>query len=92
MMEPIGLTFKHEGWDKWGRQRQGEIMIVYKCQKCGKISINRIAGDDNSQAILALLNKKNGQELVGKFRDQRIELIGEKDKKEVKNQLFGREI
>ena len=43
-MKPTGLTTK----------KDGEIMIVHKCEKCGKISNNRIAGDDNTDTILAL--------------------------------------
>jgi len=43
-MKPIGLTTK----------RDGEIMIVHQCETCGKISNNRIAGDDNTDEILRL--------------------------------------
>lgn len=43
-MKPIGLTTK----------KDGEIMIIHECQTCGKISNNRIAGDDDTDAILAL--------------------------------------
>lgn len=94
MMEPIGLTFKHEGWDKWGKKKQGEIMIVYKCQKCGKISINRIAGDDNPQAILDLIDKSKriSPQLYKNLQSQKITLLSDKDKDEVKLQLFGRDI
>jgi len=61
-MEPIGLTFKKEGVDKYGKERQGEIMIIHKCEKCGDISINRIAGDDDPEGILKLFDK--GKELA----------------------------
>jgi DNA-directed RNA polymerase subunit RPC12/RpoP len=44
LMKPIGLTTK----------KDGEIMIIHECQKCGKISNNRIAGDDNTDTILEL--------------------------------------
>lgn len=29
-------------------------MLVHQCQACGKVSINRIAADDDPQAILAV--------------------------------------
>lgn len=70
LMEPVGLTFKEEGVDKYSKKRQGEIMIVHKCMNCGKINRNRIAGDDDSKTILMLCE--------------------EKDKEEVKKQLFGK--
>lgn len=43
-MKPVGLTTK----------KDGEIMIIHECQTCGKISNNRIAGDDDTDAILTL--------------------------------------
>lgn len=47
-MKPIGLRFKYDG----------EIMIVHKCRSCGKISDNRIAGDDFPDTIISILLKK----------------------------------
>lgn len=44
LMKPAELTFK----------KDGEIMIVHKCLKCGSVSKNRIAGDDNSEEILKI--------------------------------------
>ena len=43
-MEPIGL---------WVR-RDGEWALIHRCQACGEIHTNRIAGDDNERALLAL--------------------------------------
>jgi len=63
MMEPTGLTFKGEGFDKYGKKRQGEIMIIHRCERCGKESKNRIAGDDNPEAILAICEKKDREEV-----------------------------
>lgn len=63
IMEPIGLTFKDEGFDKYGKKRQGEIMIIHQCIKCGKINRNRVAGDDDPKAILALCEEKDKEEV-----------------------------
>jgi len=62
-MEPIGLSFKDEGADKYGKKIQGEIMIVHKCQKCEKETKNRIAGDDDTGAIMGLCDKENKDEV-----------------------------
>jgi len=43
-MEPIGL---------WVRS-DGEWALIHRCQSCGEIHTNRIAGDDNEGALLAL--------------------------------------
>ncbi|WP_319533235.1 RNHCP domain-containing protein [uncultured Cohaesibacter sp.] len=56
-MEPIGLTVKHNGFDKYGRERGGDIMLVHACTGCGTININRIAGDDSCREILAVFER-----------------------------------
>jgi DNA-directed RNA polymerase subunit RPC12/RpoP len=55
LMEPIGLTFK---------KQKGEIMLIHKCLKCGKISLNRIAGDDSPEAILKIKDNKQIREQI----------------------------
>ncbi len=50
LMKPIGLTSKKE---------DGEIMIVHQCTNCGKFSKNRIAGDDNDNSIIQLLESSS---------------------------------
>lgn len=41
LMEPIGKVFK----------KDGEEVLVLKCQKCGAIHKNRIAGDDSFELV-----------------------------------------
>lgn len=43
-MEPIAIWVK----------RDGEWSIVHRCGSCGEIHSNRIAGDDNEWALMAL--------------------------------------
>jgi hypothetical protein len=52
-MEPIGLTFKRI-CKRYGQNDQGELMLIHHCTGCGKLSINRIAADDDAQAIYRL--------------------------------------
>lgn len=90
-MEPIGLTFKQEGKDKWGKEKQGEIMIIHICEKCGKISINRIAGDDDPEEILKVFekSKKLDLNLIKKISENNINLLKEENRDSIKKQLFG---
>ncbi len=89
MMEPVGLTFKEEGIDKYGNKRQGEIMIVHQCRKCDKISINRVAGDDDANEILKVFENSLQNSLdFGKLNE--IKLLKEEDRNEIKKQLFGK--
>jgi hypothetical protein len=91
-MKPIGLIFKQEGMDKYGELKQGELMIIYQCAGCGKISINRIAGDDNPQIILNILeeSKSLDPELIREIRESDIKLLTEADREEAIAQLFGK--
>lgn len=80
-MEPIGLTFKHEGFGK-----QGEIMLIHHCRGCQKISINRIARDDlESEIVNVFENSLNESTKL----DQDIYVLSANDRDELNRQLFG---
>lgn len=53
-MQAVGLTFKRIT-KKYAGNQPGELMLVHLCDGCGKVSINRIAADDNPDMILAVL-------------------------------------
>lgn len=90
-MEPVGLTFKHEGKDKYGKERQGEIMLIHRCLKDNKISINRIAGDDDPEIILKIFQTSQNldSEIKKKLKEAEINLLEEKNKSEILRQLTG---
>ncbi|MGB9706650.1 MAG: RNHCP domain-containing protein [Microgenomates group bacterium] len=93
LMEPLGLTFKHEGIDKFtNKPRQGEIMLVHRCLVCGKISINRIAGDDKPETILKVFKKslKISPIFAKELEKSGIRLAKKQDKEEIISQLFGK--
>lgn len=93
-MEPIGLTFKQKGINKYGEAKQGELMLIHKCFKCDKISINRLAADDNSQVILEVFEKSkqlNSEKINGLIQEG-INILTEQDKQEIETQLFGKNI
>jgi hypothetical protein len=92
-MEPIALTFKHEGVDKYtGKTKQGETMIVHHCLGCDKISINRIGPDDKPDSILEVLKSSQAlsPEIRKKLEEDDIKILTEKDETEIKNQLYGK--
>lgn len=55
-MKAIGLTLKHTP-SKYGTEKQGELMLIHQCEECGKVSINRIAADDDDDAILSVFER-----------------------------------
>ncbi len=86
-MEPIGLTFKHEGYS-----RIGEIMLIHLCSTCQKISINRIARDDPENQIMQIFNRSLTvvSPVRRRLNNTDIYLLTEIDKPELTTQLFGK--
>jgi len=92
-MEPIGLTFKNEGVDKFtGKPKQGEILLIHHCLGCDKISINRIGADDKPEEILKIFAKSKtlSQDLKSKLEEEEIKILGSSDEEEIRTQLFGK--
>lgn len=98
LMEPIGLTFKKEGIDKYGKERQGEIMLIHRCEKCGKVVINRLAGDDEGDKVMEVFENSRTQELPpspegygrASKTGESIKVLREEDRGEVRAQMFGK--
>lgn len=92
LMEPIGLTFKKEGFDKYGQPRQGELMLIHQCQDCGQITINRTAADDEPEMILKIFedSQKLEKEILTKLEQEGIRLLSGQDEPEIRTQLFGK--
>ena len=52
-MQPAALTLKKTN-KKYGVTAAGELMLVHLCTDCGKVSINRIAADDDLDTVLRI--------------------------------------
>lgn len=85
-MEPIGLTLKDIKQNPFTDRIMGELMVVHMCVHCGKISRNRIAGDDNEYSLLSLLEKTEDN----KYLKEDIDFLCKEDEKLVKYILFGK--
>lgn len=83
-MEPIGLTFKKEKPDKYHPEEKGELMLVHRCIGCVKLSLNRIAADDDPEEVLKLLKLPQQENVLAE-----IDILTESNKQEVRKQLFG---
>jgi hypothetical protein len=62
-MHPVGLALKRvnkkyfpggTGAEKSSPGNSGELMLVHYCGECGKVSLNRLAADDDPQAQLEI--------------------------------------
>lgn len=91
-MEPVGLTFKHNGFDKYGKKRLGDIMLVHICTACGLVNLNRIASDDSSSEILDVFNRSltMGREYQKLIRNSGVRLLQSQDFEQLHRALFGK--
>jgi DNA-directed RNA polymerase subunit RPC12/RpoP len=94
LMEPIGLAFKKGKINKYGPSKSGEILLIHRCTKCGKISLNHLAADDNEDEVMKvfqkslLMNETERKEL----EKQGIRVAQLDDEKEISTQLFGKSV
>lgn len=93
-MEPVCLACKHNGFDKYGNERGGDIMLVHSCTGCGTVNINRIAGDDSCREILDIFKRSLSME-----GDQReaiekagIKLLQSNNAEQLHTALFGKRL
>ncbi len=89
-MTPIGLTFK-KTVKKYARPGSGELMIVHRCDNCSKLSINRIAADDDTDQIMQIFNDSANldEEICTRIAASGIVLITKNEENLVRRQLFG---
>lgn len=92
-MEPIGITLKIEGIDKFtGMPKYGDVMLVHVCTACGKHSINRIAADDADQTILQVLERSEflSEESRRQLESEGIVLTKPQDRSTIEVRLYGK--
>jgi predicted RNA-binding Zn-ribbon protein involved in translation (DUF1610 family) len=90
-MRPVGLTAK-KVLKKYGPER-GELMLIHHCQECGKISINRIAADDDPREVIQVFEASSsiGSELWERIEAEGIDVFGPDQADEVRTQLYGKD-
>lgn len=66
-------------------------MIVHLCLTCGRISCNRIAGDDQPGALIALIDDSHHVDLetMNRLDDLGIRLLTGEDKPLILTALYG---
>ena len=91
-MRPIGLTAKRSG-KKYTAQAPGELMLVHHCQRCGALSINRMAADDFVAGAWEVFEAAPAAppELSAAAQQAGIDLLDAELHALVRAQLFGRE-
>ena len=90
-MRPLALAFKNYEINPFTGRGGGELMLIHQCTSCGKLSPNRIAGDDNEYQILCVLKESIdlNQILANQLKKLGLILITPKNKEEALISLFG---
>jgi hypothetical protein len=87
-MKPIGLTMKM-GRKKYQQEARGELMLIHQCTECAALSINRIAADDDSSAIIAVYQSSLESEIHRLCERQGILVLRASDSTVLYRQLYG---
>jgi hypothetical protein len=90
LMTPVGLTVK-QGRDKYSGKQPGELMLLHRCTQCARLSINRIAADDDPLILMAVFNHKlpDFHHLQRMCSEQGITLLKDNDRALLHSRLFG---
>jgi hypothetical protein len=90
-MQPMAIAFKDYSVNPFTNRGGGELMIIHQCLNCGKISPNRIAGNDNEYQILSILKESMNlnEDITTRLRNIGLELITTSNKEEAYISLFG---
>jgi hypothetical protein len=76
---------------KYGLQVSGELMLVHVCVGCGKVSLNRIAADDDTDKAWEIFARppiRDGQ-ILAQVRQSGIQALDLSAFDLVRAQLFG---
>jgi hypothetical protein len=100
-MRPIGLALKqtHKKYaplegeaDIAGKPSTfGELMLAHECQGCGKLSVNRIAADDDAEALMRVFQTSLALDAadVQALAAGGVRLLHQTDAALVRRRLFG---
>ncbi len=90
-MKPVGLAMKNIH-KKYGRECQGELMMIHLCTDCGKCSINRIASDDDAEMVYKVFESSLELEprLLNRIEKDGISPLQARDHPLVLARLFGK--
>lgn len=91
-MRPWGLTMK-PGRDKYSTSG-GELMLVHSCTACDRLSINRIAADDDSESLMEVFFASTGLTSTQRFQLEinGIKILDERNIGILQEQLQGQKI
>ncbi len=90
-MQPVGLSRK-PGRNKYAPGRSGELLLVHLCVECGRVSLNRLAADDNPENVEAVFHAASQLDIATRSRLAlaQVCLLAESELDYVREQLYGK--
>jgi hypothetical protein len=90
-MRPVGLALKRLN-KKYEPEQSGELMLVHACSECGKVSLNRLAVDDDTQTLLELFDASLAMDAQTRaaLKEDGIITLQARDFHILRTRLFGR--
>ena len=91
-MRAVALTLKKTR-KKYADSRQGEMMLVHVCEDCGRVSINRIAADDDPQSVMEVFERSGRLErqVRSMLNQSGVDSLDAGEQFLVREQLMGRD-
>lgn len=91
LMQPVGLSRK-PGRNKYATRASGELLLVHLCAECGRVSLNRLAADDDPERVEAVFHAASRLELETRSRLAlaKVRLLDEGELAYVRAQLYGK--
>lgn len=90
-MNPVGLTMK-QSRNKYQLSPRGELMLIHECVECKCLSINRIAADDDPEAVLSVFQSSLTVSRSTLYEQYGIVTLNTGDLEIVHAQLYGQNV
>ncbi len=89
-MRPVGLAHKRSR-KKYAGRAPGELMVIHRCEDCGKVSMNRIAADDCTAELWDIFHRSLDLDpaFILDLERSGIVVLGAGAARLVRGQLFG---
>lgn len=91
LMHAVGVSRKH-GKNKYASCQSGELLLVHLCAECGRVSLNRLAADDDPEKVEAAFHAASLLDLETRSRlaIAQVSLLDESELDFIRAQLYGK--
>jgi len=96
LMQPVGLSRKpgRNKYAHYASHENGELLLVHLCTECGRVSLNRLAADDDPEKVEAAFRAASRLDMQTRSRLAlaQVSLLDESEIDFVRAQMYGADI